>query len=60
MKKVEEKENEKKNIKGMNNLAKIFNNKGVLICIMSVCAILYTIDYICDITDVYSELYLCS
>ena len=57
MKKVEEKENEKKNIKGMNNLAKIFNNKGVLICIMSVCAIyilliisvilqMYTVNYI--------------
>lgn len=57
MKKVEEKENEKKNIKGMNNLARIFNNKGVLICIMSVCAIyilliisvilqMYTVNYI--------------
>lgn len=57
MKKVEEKENEKKNIKGMNNLAKIFNNKGVLICIMFVCAIyilliisvilqMYTVNYI--------------
>ena len=57
MKKVEEKENEKKNIKGMSNLAKIFNNKGVLICIMSVCAIyilliisvilqMYTVNYI--------------
>lgn len=57
MKKVEEKENEKKNIKEMSNLAKIFNNKGVLIGIMSVCAI-YILLFISMILQMYTVNYI--